>query len=53
MRPIFKEMVNKIGHSHYITGNLDLYNEHCGNDEYCDKNNIRGKLHIQKIRELL
>ena len=35
--PVFKEMVNKIGHSHYITGNLDLYNEHCGNDEYCDK----------------
>ena len=35
--PVFKEMVNKIGHSHYITGNLDLYNEHCGNNEYCDK----------------
>ena len=33
--PVFKAMLN-MGHpAHYITGNLDIYKEHCGDDPYC------------------
>ena len=35
--PVFREMVNKVGHAHYITGNLDLYDEYCANEAHCEK----------------
>ena len=35
--PVFKEMLKKFGHAHYITESLDLYDEHCGNEEHCTK----------------
>ena len=35
--PVFKEMIIKGYPAHYITGNLDIYKEHCGDDLYCDK----------------
>ena len=37
--PVFREMLNmSMGdNAHYITGNLDIYKEHCGDDEYCKK----------------
>ena len=33
--PVFKEMLTMGDHAHYITGNLDIYKEHCGDDQYC------------------
>jgi hypothetical protein len=35
--PVFREMINKGLPAHYITGNLDLYEEYCGGEEFCDK----------------
>ena len=35
--PVFKEMINMGKPAHYITGNLDIYREYCGYDEYCQK----------------
>ena len=33
--PVFKEMLKMGDNAHYITGNLDIYKEHCGDDQYC------------------
>ena len=35
--PVFREMIKKGLPAHYITGNLDLYEEFCGGEEFCDK----------------
>ena len=35
--PVFKQMLNLGVPAYYITGNLDLYKEHCGEDQYCKK----------------
>ena len=35
--PVFKEMIKMDKPVHYITGNLDIYREYCGYDEYCKK----------------
>jgi len=35
--PVFKEMLTMGDHAHYITGNLDIYKEHCGDDLFCKK----------------
>ena len=35
--PVFKEMLKMGDNAHYITGNLDIYKEHCGDDLYCKK----------------
>ena len=35
--PVFKEMLTMGDNAHYITGNLDIYKEHCGDDLFCKK----------------
>ena len=35
--PVFKEMLTMGDHAHYITGNLDIHKEHCGDDLFCKK----------------